>query len=292
MELQWISSVPASALYAALALVRRRSLVDSDLAAALRPAVAALESELTLYGYPSETLLWQWIPLAASFDGDPELAKVALNKAVGRNHPACCAPVAAEAVVRLQAALLAARPRIAEELPLRMEPLRNQWEARGPGLLAGMRRLTGDDLLVPAASLVLVQPVLGGGGEPHPTYNRVTFEAVLANPIACLPEVLRLGWLLAQLNFDLPVYEDRLGRKRMEFVGPLALIPVVLAAAEDIELARCDAEHLRLALTTWLDRPDVFDTLAAWWETYRESRPSWIVGLAALGEMLGEGSRN
>ena len=128
----------------------------------------------------------------------------------------------AQAAVELIAAFETTRPRAAEELPLRIDPLRSQWEARGPGLLAAMRRLSADDLLVPAASLMLVQPVLGGGGLAHPSSNGVTFEGLLANPLPQLPEVLRLGWLLGQLNFDLPAYEELLGRTRLDVVGPLA----------------------------------------------------------------------
>src|SRR5690606_23019649 len=97
-----------------------------------------------------------------------------------------------------------------EELELRSAPLREQWEARGGGLLATLARLTTAGLVPEMADVILVHPVLGGGGAAHWQYNSVQFEAVLANPLAELPEVLRLGWLLAQLNFDLPLYEDHL----------------------------------------------------------------------------------
>ena len=67
----------------------------------------------------------------------------------------------ATAAVELTAAFVGVKPRVADELPLRVDPLRSQWEARGPGLLAAMRRLSTADLLVPAAGLVLVHPRWG-----------------------------------------------------------------------------------------------------------------------------------
>jgi hypothetical protein len=286
MEIVWVSSVPASALYAASAMLRGRTLVEPDLAAALRPAVTALADSLTEHGSAAECVLRQLVPLAASYPSSLPLAEAVLGNAVGKEPADDGARKLAEAITKLLAALAAARPRLAEELPLRVEPLRSQWEARGPGLLAGVRRLTAGDLLVPAAGLTLVQPILAGGGESHPEYDCVTFEAVLANPIARLPEVLRLGWLLAQLNFDLPAYGEGVGRERLQFAARLALVPVVLAAAEDVELAHSDAEHLRLALSEWLSCPELCPTLTAWWETYRETRPAWPVGLTALAAML------
>ncbi len=199
-----------------------------------------LQNDLAACSYPADTLLRHLIALAGDCNDENRLAETALDKAVGRVHLPQSTALVARAAGQLIAAFGSARPRAAEELPLRADPLRSQWEARGPGLLVGMRRLSAADLLVPAASLVLVHPVLGGGGLAHPSYNRVTFEGLLANPVGQLPEVLRLGWLLGQLNFDLPTFEEPLGRGRLEVVGPLALIPVVLTAAEDIELARAD----------------------------------------------------
>ena len=71
----------------------------------------------------------------------------------------------------------------------------------------------------------------------------MVIEAVLANPRFELPEVVRLGWLLAMLNFDLARYRDPLSDA--ERVLPLAMIPPVLAAAAEVELTRFDPATLR-----------------------------------------------
>ena len=182
--------------------------------------------------------------------------------------------------------MLRRSPRLADELPLRRDPLRGQWEARGPGLLFGVRRLTSVDWLVPAATIVLVPPLLGGAGEAHPTYNAVTFEAVLANPIAQLPEVLRLGWLLAQLNPVLAADTAGSATSGWRRAAPGALLAVVLSAAEDVELARADRAHFDLAAAEWLNGAASADTVWRWWQSYSQRRPGWPAGLEELDRLL------
>jgi hypothetical protein len=157
--------------------------------------------------------------------------------------------------------------------------------------------MTEDPLLVESATVTLVAPIVGGHGRAHLLGNRVTFEAVLVNPHPHLPETLRLGWLLSQLNQDLPMFSERIPRERMPLVVGLATLPLVLAAAETVELARLDAETLRSALECWHLPPqlpadsedeDVIERLQAWWGTYQGSATRWPVALAALDAMLSE----
>jgi hypothetical protein len=82
-------------------------------------------------------------------------------------------------------------------------------------------------------------------------YNSVRLEAVLVNPVAELPEIVRLGWLLSQLNSDLPVFQGELTRAQVERAARLALVPVALAAAAEVELAACDPATLARALDVW-----------------------------------------
>ena len=53
--------------------------------------------------------------------------------------------------------------------------------------------------MLPQCDVLLIHPALGGAGEAHLAYNSVRIEAVLANPNADLPEVVRLAWLIAQV---------------------------------------------------------------------------------------------
>ena len=88
------------------------------------------------------------------------------------------------------------------------------------------------------ADVLVVQPMLGGGGGTHAMYNAVSIEVVLANPLDDLPEVVRLAWLLSALNLDLPRYSDLVPFERLAVIGRLAMIPLVVEAARQVELVQ------------------------------------------------------
>jgi hypothetical protein len=290
IELQWIASRSASCFHAARAIVLE-SAGESSLAAALAPAARALGDFLAARAVPADVFFDHLVPLSAGIEADRDLAELTLRKTLA---PRTFDTLVLELALRLKAlkqAQTAAIPRLVDELELRSGPLREQWEARGPGLWAGLGRLTETGLLVEQATVALVYPLRGGGGRAHVAYNMATIEAVLANPVNELPEIVRLGWLLSMLNLDLPKYSERLRAPRRVF--PLAMLPAVLTAAENVELARFDPSTMRLAIDAWRIDPagradDVVDTLGVWWQTYRDTRPPWDVALAALERMLEE----
>jgi hypothetical protein len=287
-EARWIASVTASALHAAECLLGGTVPADVKLAAAIASEAQALGSELSAAGWDAATFFAQAIPLSARCDTPRQLAEGVLTRLWGPHHGQST-DVLTRRLTTLTAALCTAMPDIVDELELRSGPLRDQWEARGPGLLITLRQFTEPDVVVDSADVLLVQPLLGGAGRGYPTYNTVTLEAVLVNPVAALPEVVRLGWLWAQLNLDLPKYQDHVGRDRLATIGPLALVPPALAAAQEVELARCDAGTVALALDTWRTEVVAPELLLEWWTTYEATSPSWGVALGALDRMLAEG---
>jgi len=139
--------------------------------------------------------------------------------------------------------------------------------------------------------VLLVHPALGGAGEAHLAYNSVRIEAVLANPNAELPEVVRLAWLIAQLQCDLPKYSDTIHADRLPRIARYAMLPAALLAAEAVELLRFTPEMIGQAMTAWrLAVPQGIDAAGVvnqWWQTYLETRPPWNVALAALDQMFG-----
>jgi len=286
IDLEWLVSTSTSTLHASEAMFRGEPLVDKKVAEALAVEVDTLRDDLLALGIDGSALFEHLVPATVRFDQPRQRAEFALTKLYGPGPSAESTARLARRLIALEAAFQQVNPRALEELELRAEPLRGQWEARGPGLMAGVGRLTEPEVVPQRADVILVQPVLGGGGAAHLLYNSVRMEAVLANPIAELPEVVRLAWLLAQLNLDLPKFQGNLHRDRLRQIGPLALIPPVLAAAQDVELARCDEQTLSTALAAW-NLGDVDGAkLLEWWETYQASSPTWDVALGGLDRML------
>lgn len=287
-EAQWIASISASALYWAkcrLALPDRKLPSSAEVAS----AADALGRQLALQNLDPQAFFAHTLPLCVHLEPPRQLVDVVLKKLHGPVTSANSESLTRE-ISALSRAFLEQASGLVEELELRTGPIREQWEARGPGLIATLRRLTEPEVAPERAEIILARPVMGGGGEAFPPYNSLLLEAVLTNSVAELPEVVRLGWLWGQLSFDLPKYSDTLGHARCTAVGRLALVPAVLAAAQEVELARLDAQAISAALDTWeidisgTDSPA--ELLLDWWTTYQESQTPWAIALAGLERLL------
>jgi hypothetical protein len=287
IDLRWLVSTPASSLHAAAAMIGGAALVDRKSHAAIESETNLLRQDLVNAAIPPERFFEHAIPASTQFDSPARLVEVVLTKILGPSDASGSVGALARRLVALQAAFDESNPAALDELELRSGPFRDQWEARGPGLMATLSRLTAPELLVESADAILVQPVLGGGGVAHPLYNSVRIEAVLANPMAELPEIARLGWLLSQLKLDLPKYQENLPPGRLLTIGPLAMIAPALAAAAEVELGRLDVSTLSTAVRAWSGASADSAILMQWWETYQTDRPDWTVALGALSRMLG-----
>ena len=104
------------------------------------------------------------------------------------------------------------------------------------------------------AEVVLVYAYQGGGGAAHLPYNSARIEALETDQDEQLPEVVRLAWMIAQLNVDLPLFSESIHRDRLPLVASLAMLPPTLNAAQDAELARCDSTTIRRAVGAWIAR--------------------------------------
>ncbi|NOY43389.1 MAG: hypothetical protein GXP26_16340 [Planctomycetes bacterium] len=287
MQLRWKASFSATCLHAAACLSEGFSVADQALATNLQPAADGLLRELNACGLPVEKTLSLLVSLAAEYENNRDLIEVTATRIVGAGSlgDASISRLAG-CVADLETALLRQSPALVDDLVVRGRPLREQWDARGPGLMRQVARLTEQSFLASECEIVLVAPIVGGHGRPHLRNNRVTFEAVLANPHATLPETLRLGWLLAQLNLDLPCYSDLIAGPRLPQVAQLATVPLILSAAETVELTTLSPETLSEALTCWHLPTDKADQLHQWWDTYATGNTRWAVALAALDTMI------
>ena len=68
------------------------------------------------------------------------------------------------------------------------------------------------------------------------------------------------------------------------------MIPPVLTAAEEAELARYDLPSVAAAVAAWrIEGPpdvDLAQVITLWWSTYTEARLRWNVALTALDRMI------
>lgn len=140
------------------------------------------------------------------------------------------------------------------DLQLRLRPLREHWEARGPGMLSRIQQTYPWLQLPSQIRITLIHPQRGGGGRVLDK-DHVQFEAVLFNPLPQLPEVVRLAWLWSCCDTTI--------RERQS----AALIPAVLEAAQHVELTSFDEVTTKLALENWLEPLNLTaQTLVSWYE--------------------------
>ncbi|MGI9456623.1 MAG: hypothetical protein ACR2NU_08680 [Aeoliella sp.] len=293
MQLTWKTSESASAFYAAVGLADGWEFADQRLESAIEPIMKEFQ-RFTASGSDARALLALMAQLSAGgCESNHALAEQSLRKSFGE------AAVSEGDVSRLAAwtgdlktACLAERNVQPNELLLRGGPLREQWEARGPGMMKVITQLTEPWLVADQATVVLVQPAFGGHGVAHLPMNLVSFEAMLTNADDSLPEVVRLAWLLAQLQCDLPIVAEQVSPGRIERLALLATIPPVLAAAERVELAQPSDSILARAVRAWRtveteqEAAELAEVLATWWEAYEAGAVNWPVAVAALDQML------
>jgi hypothetical protein len=291
MHLTWKASESASALHAVHAMREGWPLatpgVGEALAHLVDVPVRANADRMTA------VLLEQ---AAAGIEQNHQLAERALVKQYGGGSDTELSTLAAwvSAVERAYYDWYRGRSnaQLVDEIVTRTEPLRSLWDARGPGMLHEMGRLTEPSLLSDRAEVVMVLPVLGGHGTAHLPVNLVTLEAVLTNADESLPEIVRLAWLLGQLQFDLPMVSERLVSRRIAHLAQVAMLPPALAAAADVELAEFSEAQLAHAAVAWrvASTPDDALRIARaswqWWATYQNGRVAWPVAVAALEQML------
>jgi hypothetical protein len=293
-EIRWKASLSATCLHAALCRQAGIAAANALPGEAIQRPADALYDEIANGGWPVDALLSQLAALASEYENNRELVTRALTRLDIYSVESVVGRVAG-AIADLEAALRRVQPEIVDELAVRGRPLMEQWEARGPGILNQLARST-DELIVPeTAEIVLVAPYAGGHGVAHAPVNRVTFEAVLVNPHAELPETVRLAWLLGQLNSDLPRFADALptGTASGTFGATTfraAMLAPALTAGEVVELTRCDEAMIDTAIDAWRLRDEVPADAATriwgWWEAWLERPLKWPVAVAALGEML------
>jgi hypothetical protein len=290
-QLQFKPSFGASAIYLAQHALHPSPTTNADLIEPLQPAAADLSSCLNWLGLDSAHAWHGLLNASVQWDSNRELATAFLRKFAGASK---CQPQAVDrlagTITSLEAAVRSARPNLEAELALRVGPLREHWDARGPGMMFRLAKTTDPDLPPPQALVAIVEPVCGGGGAALLASNSVVLEGVLVNSDPALPEVLRLAWLVAQLQLDLPKFSEAIPPARLLQIAPLALLPPILEAASFVELIPSASSQLASAISAWMpvETPptDLADVLWTWWEAQTDSQVPWRVALGGLDRLV------
>ena len=296
MHLTWTPNASASAMHAAHSICEYGDkLSDPRVSESIGKYAMGL-GEWIATAAPFDTArFWSLlIGHSAIIDANTELARAVVRKAALRIDNNTAISQLAGYISDIEAAYNQLFPKFLEQIPLRARPLQEHWLGFGTGLLAHLGRLTQKDLLVSEARVILLQPILGGAGFAHIEQNQVCIEAVLTNPMIELPEVVRLTWLLSQLQLDLPIHSETIGANLLGRLAPLAMLPPILAAAEVMELSKCDESVAELAIEHWhipvpKDKDahtEIVPIMMDWWETYLQTRPGWQTALQAFAKML------
>lgn len=270
LDLQWRASPRATLLHAIRLLANERPVIDHPIVSLVAPSIPALR-RLGL----NEPFWGQLLPMACR---DVELSLL-VDEALSRCQLDCSATEVSRLLNAAEQQVMRSDLDVTEELRLRQRPLRELWEASGPGMLFQIGRWT----MRPIVSRLEVDgllPLCGGFGQSFADFDRVQIELVLTNPAADVPEVIRLAWLIAQLS--IPADAD-------VAVNRLALVPCCLAAAAPLGLAVCQPRSLANSLRLWrlIDQGEeaLGAALDQWWAAHDEDAP-WSQAIEQLREVL------
>ena len=289
LQLHWAVNTAVSCFHTTEIVLRGWPLADSGLRATMATPAQSLKGVLATDGIAAIQFMEHLIPLSSGQESLLEVARAALTKVAGRDRADFRARRYFDLLEDLLVAFRSQLTRLQEKWPLAKGRFEEQWLTHGPTLLAGVENQTEKGFVVKEAEAFVVQPVTGGGGAPHPRYHSFRIEGVAQDPEPALPEVLRLAWMAASLNFLLPHYADHFPTLQRTFaVGIRAVIPVVLTSAAELKLAACDKGALQTAVNMWLPdpEPELAAKLGHWWGAYQDTRPKWPLAVAALDRVL------
>lgn len=296
-RMRWEASDRLSALHAARCWAGGARGIDPELVTKIAPPLTELTRRLAASELDLEVFWGRLIAASAAGASDPEACREALTAAgLGELGLDAAASAILTCLADTRLAYQERFPKAAQQLSLRARPLREQWDGYGAGLLRRIAKKTHDSFIPKNVTCILISPYRGGDGDCDAAESNLWIEAVLTNPVASLPEVLRLAWLVTRIGIGAavladPTAEDPEGRSRAPLVVALASLPVVLDAACYLELVQSsvvNASLIEMATQAWFGplAPTVAETLDKWWSQSEQLQPPFPVALKALDRML------
>jgi hypothetical protein len=289
IELRWVASLSASACH--VADLARRGLAGDCLLVQAVARPAQWFGEKLRAAQVDEAVFWpHLLAFSVEVENNRQLIEAVLRRmAPSRDCSESRVVCLAACVADIEAAVRRAQPELVEELLSRAERVRAAWDERGVGLLTRVGDLTDAGVIASSATVAPLWPAWGGYALAYLPRNVARMELDTADPQA-VPDVVRLAWLLAQLNLDLPMFSEMIAGDCLGALAALAMLPAVLQAADEAKISDGPPPSLERALEALRievrDRSLVAEKLDRWWQSYLDVRPDWDVALAALGRMV------
>jgi hypothetical protein len=301
-RIRWEIGDRLSPLHAARCWASGSLGIDPLLAEKISEPLSQLTKRLAADGLDLASFWSRLVVAAASGAGDADACREALSAAgVGELGMDATASAVSTFLAETRLAYQERFPKSVQQLTLRARPLREQWDAYGAGLLRRIATQTHESFIPKNVVCVLLSPYRGGDGDCDTETSTLWIEAVLTNPVARVPEVLRLAWLVSRIGIgnrvlsapgiDIGHGGSTGDAARSAMVVSLAAVPVVLEAAAFLELGPPmseSPEQIATAVQAWCGQmgPDVVETIGRWWSQSEELKPPFPVSLKALDRML------
>ena len=161
-------------------------------------------------------------------------------------------------------------PRLTDQLELRGQPLRIRWDTYGVGLLRQIDRLIwqgeSPSHWWPASVEGLwVQPIRAGSGSHDSDNARFWMEAVLTDVDPMVSEVLRIAFLITGIAME-RYTKSVSGESRVQNLWSVAAVPIVLAAAAELEVIPPGDLPVSNAMRLWqVGTEEMAKTVSSWW---------------------------
>ncbi len=294
VNVKWKAQPRLSAIHAAYVVATSERCSDSKTESMLAPAVTDINRRL-LSASLDMGVFWRRLILEAADDRDDQAACEIALAAAGCSELQLdsTSSIVLNRIRDCRTVMTQRFPKLAEQLELRGRPLIERFEAYGPGLLRAVADFVWDksppkDWWPTRLDGMLVQPVLGGDGGTDPDNSRFWIEAMLTDADPAVPEVLRVVYLITDAAIARHT-RGVSGERSTSLPWSLAVVPIVLTVAAELELVRREPLPVEAACRLWrVGDLTTSRVLADWWSDYLLSRSPLPVALKSLDRMLAE----
>lgn len=289
---RWSAASEFSAAWATFVVATSAPCTDPKTEALLITPVADINSRL-LSASIDVSKFWNHYLDERLADEDLSNAATSALLAAGCNEMQLdqTAKTIANRLTDARAAFFGRYPKLSEQLDLRGRPLRERWDTYGEGLLRGVERQIWnnsppEDWWTTRTIGWLTQPIVGGQGgigvDGDSSPGRFWVEAMLTDADPAVPEVLRVAWLMTSLAIE----NHTRGRSTdtgLMLPWQYASVPLVLAAAADVELVGGPELPIERAMAMWKFGDAATATkVAAWWRDFTANPQPLPVALRKL----------